>query len=71
MAARVARQKITDIIFLICSGNTDSLPKGPFHTKNAIATEIVVFATAVVFYYLYRFAVIFPQEKTASRLLSR
>ena len=28
----------------------DNYPKGPFHTKNAIAMEIVVFATAVVFF---------------------
>ena len=36
-----------------------SLPKGPFGTKNAIARK-----TAAVFYYPYRFAVIFPRKNS-------
>ena len=35
------------------------MPKGPFRTKNSTALESVLFATAVVLQYPYRFPVIF------------
>ena len=47
-----------------------SMPKGPFRTKNAMALKSYCCAIVAIFYYLYRFAAIFPGQKTASSVVS-